>query len=314
MSGRMDQDAKKEKWIQNHVSKCCPLIQKYMISKKSPVLTSTTRKAYLGYLIQYEDYMKRNGIELVKVLPMDIDTYRDSIHEGNGISIVNAKLSAVHSFYEFLLDNDLVKKNPCDKKKYKMIKEEKYPVYLTAKEERQLKCNITNNQLRKTDKWRNRDLCIITIGLSTGLRISEITNIDVDDIDFENKVINNVYVKGGYTRDIYIGDNTIAAINKWLIDRALYVKDPEQKALFVSQKGGRISNSVVEKMIRRETSSFDKHITPHKMRHTCATKLYKETGDINAVAEQLGHKNLRNTRIYAHTTEDMKRKAAAILD
>lgn len=312
MSGRIDQDKKKEEWIKEHISNCSPLIQNYMIGKKK-VHTSTTRKAYLGYLIQYEEFVKRNKKELTDILPMDIDRYRDEISEGNGVSIVNAKISAVHSFYEFLKENKLVDTNPCENKKLP-VKSRKSPIYMTSNEESQLKNNITHNQLRRTDKWRNRDLCIVTLGLATGLRISEITNIDVEDIDFENKKINNVYVKGGYTRDIYIGDNTIKSINKWLIDRKLYVKDPNQKALFISQKGGRISNSVIEKMMRKETAGFGKKITPHKMRSTCATKLYNKEGDIYLVAQQLGHKNIKNTMIYAQATEDKRRMAAAVLD
>lgn len=311
MSGRIDQDNKKEEWIKSHITNCCPLIQNYMIGKKK-VHTSATRKAYLGYLIQYENFLKRNNIGITKVLPMDIDRYRDEISEGNNVSIVNAKLSAIHSFYDFLKENELVKINPCDNKKLP-VKSHKAPVYMTSKEEKQLKKNIMNKN-RKTDKWRNRDLCIVTIGLSTGLRVSEITNIDIEDIDFKNKKINNVYVKGGYTRDIYIGDNTIKSIISWLVDRKLYIKNPDEKALFISQKGNRISNSAVERMMRRETSEFDKKITPHKMRSTCATKLYNKEGDIYLVAQQLGHKNIKNTMIYAQATEDKRRKAANILD
>ena len=116
------------------------------------------------------------------------------------------------------------------------------------------------------------------------------------------------------SRDIYIGDNTIQSIRTWLVDREKYAKNSAQKALFISQKGNRISNSTVERMMKKETAGFGKRITPHKMRSTCATKLYNKKGDIYLVAQQLGHKNIRNTMIYAQATEDNRRMAADILD
>lgn len=312
MSGRNIQDEKNEKWVTDHLPNVSILIQNYMQSKKG-IHTSTTRRSYLGYLIQFEKFMKEKNIELTDVLPMHIDIYRNYIAEGNGVSIVNAKLCAVLNFYEFLLENDLVTKNPCLHKKLPVTQERKL-VYMNEREEKHLKTGILLNKHRKSDRWVHRDYCIVTIGVATGLRISEITNIDVDDIDFENKVIRNVYAKGRKLREIYIGDNTIRAIRNWLDDRETLLKNKSEKALFISQKGNRIANRTVQDMLQKETENFDKKITPHKMRSTCGMKLYNKTGDIYLTAQQLGHSNLKNTMIYAQATEERKREAAKILD
>lgn len=310
MSGRQEQDNKREIWINNKLSTAPQIFTNYMISLKK-IKTSSTRKAYLGYLVQFNDFLITNQIDMFQVKPMHIDAYRDfMLNNGNNASIINAKLSAIISFYDFLKENEFVINNPCSAKKKLKIEEKTSVIYMTDSEVKKIKGNAAVNKI----KYCNRDLCIITLGCATGLRVSAIVNIDIDDIDFEQHTI-TVIEKGDKKRVIFIGENTTDSILKWMRDRAEILKGKEEKALFISQKTKkRLSVDAVQDMIRKNAKGIGKHITPHKMRSTCGMKLYDKTGDIYLTAQQLGHKNIQNTMIYAKATEEKLKKAAEILD
>lgn len=306
MSGRQEQEQQIEKWIKDKLDKQPQIIQDYMLSIKRK--TSSTRRAYLGYIIQYYGFIERQGLKLTEVKPMHLDRFIDHISEGNGNSIVNAKLAAVTDFYEFLRKNGFVADNPC--KDIDKLKQEKKDtvIYMTEDEIKQIKKNAVSSKI----KYANRDLCIITLGCATGLRVSAIRNIDIEDINFNDKII-KVIEKGDKKRDIYIGDNTARIIKVWMEDREKIFGN-NTGALFMSQKGNRMAVRTIEDMIHNAAKGIDKHITPHKMRSTCAMKLYEKTSDIYLTAQQLGHSNISNTMIYAKATEERRREAAALLD
>lgn len=306
MSGRKEQDMQREKWIERKLSMQPQLIKDYMLSAKRK--TSSTRKAYLGYIIQYVEFISSQGIKLTDVKPLHIDRYVDYISKDNGNSIVNTKLAAVSDFYEFLKRNDFVQINPLKNiAKLKMEKKETV-VYMTEEEVVKIKETAVKNKV----KYKNRDLCIITLGCATGLRVSAIRNIDIEDIDFDNMSI-SVVEKGNNKRDIYIGENTTKMIKQWMSDRERICGN-NSGPLFVSQKHNRIAVRTIETMIHNSSKEIEKHITPHKMRSTCAMKLYGKTGDIYLTAQQLGHANIANTMIYAKATEEKRREAAILLD
>ena len=314
MSGRKEMDLKIEQWISekllNHGSEV-----KAWMTHLSKNKTPMTRRAYLGYMNQYIQYCNKHKLKLLEIKPMHIDQYIDELKQkGNGNEIINAKLSALISFYKFLQLNDLIIKNPCDKIEKLKIEDNHHIVSLTDKEINQIKNSIEkgNNRIRN-QKFKSRDLAIIALGCSTGLRISEILNIDMEDINMENKTI-EVIVKGDRRRTIYFGDNTKNLLQEWIDDREMILDGAEINALFINASNNRLGVNAVREMLKKETSGLDKHITPHKMRSTCAMNLYDKTGDIYLVAEQLGHKNIKNTMIYAEATEEKRRQAAEILD
>lgn len=306
MSGRQEQDSYRENWITEKLVGRPQLLKDYMISAKRK--TSSTRKAYLGYLIQYFDFMEEQGIDVTEVKPMHIDRFIDYVSEGNGNAITNAKLAAISDFYAFLVKNDFVKANPCSKESKLKTESSDTVIYMTEEEVEQIKLKVANGR----PKHASRNLCIITLGCATGLRVSAIRNIDIEDIDFEEKVI-HVIEKGNKKRDVLIGDNTIKIIRNWMRDREK-VYGTTTGPLFLSQKKNRLSVRMIEEMIQAAAEGIDKHITPHKMRSTCAMRLYDRTGDIYLTAQQLGHANISTTMIYAKATDDRRREAATILD
>ena len=183
--------------------------------------------------------------------------------------------------------------------------------YLTPEEIAGIMANIENNSRAK---FKNRDLCILKLGFSTGLRISAIVQIDIDDVDLKQNRI-RVTEKGDYDNYVLFGENLKKQIAAWLKDREKYFPNCDSNALFISNFNQRISDDMIDKMLKKYAKDVtDKHVTPHVMRHSCATNLYEKTGDIYLCSKQLNHKNVSTTQRYAELSIEKQKKAANILD
>ena len=167
----------------------------------------------------------------------------------------------------------------------------------------------------KQEKWRSRDYAIIILGLSLGLRVTSICEIDVDDINMEANEL-KIIEKGNKMRTIMFSDHVKNVLNDWIQDREIKLIESGKTstALFISNKLTRISSRTVAHLVEKYTYNIDKRITPHKLRSTCATNVYGATGDIYLTADILGHRNIANTRRYAQVSEERKKKAAAAMD
>ena len=291
--------------------------------------TTYTKMSYARYVGSFLNYMKDNlkcdicNMDSYKqIKPMDIDDYMEIIRykddgkEKSGMYRA-AHLAAISGFFKFLQKNDIIKNNPCDTTESPRDNNEH--IITTISEEDldiiidNIKNGVGSQKAKSTQqKWISRDIAIITLGLTTGLRIGAIVGIDISDIDFKNKCI-TVVEKGDISKKIYIGKKTIKALKTWIKDRKQFV-DKSEPALFICQGNHRISVRSVEKRFKKISEATGKHITPHKMRATCATTLYEQTGDIYLVQQQLGHKSINNTKRYAKISEDRKKTAADILD
>ena len=165
------------------------------------------------------------------------------------------------------------------------------------------------------EKTRTRDLAILTLLLGTGIRVSECVGLDINDVDFKNNGI-KVTRKGGNEMVVYFGDEVRGALENYLeTTRASATPLPShENALFLSTQRKRMGVQAVENMVKKYARQVtpNKKITPHKLRSTYGTNLYKETGDIYLVADVLGHKDVNTTRKhYAAIDEDRRRQAAA---
>ena len=156
-------------------------------------------------------------------------------------------------------------------------------------------------------------MALLTLLLGTGMRVSECVGIDLQDIDFRNNGI-KIRRKGGYEAVIYFGEEVETALIDYLEQRNHIIPaEGHENALFLSMQNKRISVRAVEKLVKKYSSLVTnlKKITPHKLRSTYGTSLYRETGDIYLVADVLGHKDVNTTRKhYAAIEDDRRRKAA----
>lgn len=327
MNGRKEQEIVRENRINEMLRNQPEILRAYSYSFISKEIT--TKKAYIGYIITFLKFLKdeinvdiNNDESYNKIRPNHINRFMDYIKytngKENGASIRATKLYAVSNFFEFLVDNGYVDNNPCHKIKPPKDNFEKEVVAMDIKEIKLLEKNIkngvgTHRSKERNKKWINRDLAIVMLGCATGLRVSAIVQINLDDINISQHKI-RVIEKGGVGKYVYIGEKVENQLLSWIEDRGKIIDNNQCSALFISNQKKRMSTECVRQLIKRNTYNIDKNITPHKMRATCATRLYEQTGDIYLVQQQLGHKSINNTRRYAKVSEKRKRDAASILD
>jgi integrase len=166
---------------------------------------------------------------------------------------------------------------------------------------------------------KERDFAILSLFLGTGIRVNELTNLRIKDIDFSSKEI-RVIRKGGKKDTVSVTPSSLDDLNRYLQVRKEKYKasDGENEYLFVKLYRGQtepLTNRAVEDIVYKYTKSFDKRMSPHKLRHTYATNLAEQTGgDIPLIMNQLGHTQSDISLLYINTTKEKQRKAAELLD
>jgi site-specific recombinase XerD len=259
---------------------------------------------------------------------VDIEEYQEylKVYQNDDKTLTNGerglkrKMSALRSFYAYYFKREMIKTNPTllvDMPKL----HEKTIVRLEADETARLLDYIehagdqlTGQKKVYYEKTKLRDLAIVTLLLGTGIRVSECVGLDVTDIDFNNDGI-RVVRKGGSEMMVYFGEEVETALLNYLEVRASITPIAgHENALFFSTQRKRIGVQAVENMVKKYAREITttKKITPHKLRSTYGTSLYRETGDIYLVADVLGHKDVNTTRKhYAAMDEDRRRMAAS---
>lgn len=256
---------------------------------------------------EYEEYLKL------------YDSAEDNRLQTNGERGLKRKLSALRSFYSYYYKRERIKTNPTllvDMPKL----HEKEIIRLDVDETAELLDYIehagdqlSGQKKRYYEKTRLRDLAIVTLLLGTGIRVSECVGLDVTDLDFKNDAI-RVLRKGGSEMMIYFGPEVEKALLDYLEERdAITPLAGHENALFYSTQRKRIGVQAVENMVKKYAQEITttKKITPHKLRSTYGTTLYKETGDIYLVADVLGHKDVNTTRKHYAAMDDARRRKAA---
>ena len=237
----------------------------------------------------------------------------------NGEKGLKRKMSAIRSFFAYYYKRQMIKNNPTVLVDMPKL-HEKAIVRLDDDETAALLDYIEHGGDRLTgqkklyyEKTKLRDLAIVTLLLGTGVRVSECVGLDIQDVDFRNGRI-KVIRKGGSEMYVYFGEEVEKALLDYLEIREGITPMPgHENALFYSTQRKRMGVQAVENMVKKYAREITttKKITPHKLRSTYGTSLYRETGDIYLVAEVLGHKDVNTTRKhYAAMDEDRRRRAA----
>ena len=227
------------------------------------------------------------------------------------------KLSSVRSFFQFMFDKDFVSSNVVTK--VKMPKIIKKDIIKLEEEEVEdlLKVSETldgfsDHQQKYNERFIPRDNAMLTLFLSTGIRVSELVGLNVDDIDFRYNSF-KVTRKGGGQAILYFSDEVKEALVKYLELRDSFKLPETEKALWISIQGKRMGVRSVENLVKKyaRVSTPLKRISPHKLRSTYGTNLYRETKDISIVAEVLGHKDVNTTKkYYAAVSENIRKEVA----
>ncbi|MGN0326918.1 MAG: tyrosine-type recombinase/integrase [Lachnospiraceae bacterium] len=232
------------------------------------------------------------------------------------------KLSAIKSLYNYFYEAELLTSNPAS-----IVHIPKYHqkeiIRLEPDEIVKLLDMVENGSSQETKKQsdfhkitRDRDLCLLTLLLGTGIRVSECVGLNISDVNFDNDAI-RVIRKGGNEATVYFGDEVEDALRLYLEKRKNIIPlSGHEDALFLSIQNRRISVRAVENLVKKYASQVTtlKKITPHKLRSTYGTELYRESNDIYLVASVLGHKDVNTTRKhYASMDDDRRRRAANIV-
>lgn len=250
----------------------------------------------LNYRLDLEDFAKFLGdLALEKIDYLLLRKYLAALKEKNLTTrSVNRHLSTLRSFFRFLLREGLLKTNPI--LSLSSPKQEKrLPQFLTEEEVTRL-----IDAVIPKDERGCRDKAILETFYSSGLRISELASIDIEDLDFIGGIV-KVMGKGRKERIVPIGEKAISAVRGYLDKRK-----KNQEALFLNKSGQRITTrgirNVVGKYIR--LAGIKHGVSPHTLRHSFATHLLNRGADLRSVQELLGHANLSSTQIYTHLTTD----------
>ena len=265
--------------------------------------------------------------DLARVTSRDIYMYLDylGLYIKDDVEVTNAdlgkqrKLASLRSFYKFLYKNGYLDADPAAL--VDMPKRHEKPIIRLEIDEmvRMLDYvesgeKLTERQRKYNEHTRARDLAILTLFLGTGIRVSELVGINIDDVDFS---INGFLVtrKGGAQAILYFPDEVARVLKDYLPLRMEMTPQPgHEDALFLSLQNRRISVRAVQQMVKKyatQAAPLKKHLSPHKLRSTFGTNLYHETGDIYLVADVLGHSDVNTTRRHYAAMSDERRRMAA---
>lgn len=304
-----------------------------------PRTSTRTRIAYAYDLSVFFDFLKKENPVFAKMERMDfkleqldqikvtdLEEYMEYLkyrfneqnHEiMNQERGIMRKISSLKSFYNYFFRTEKLTTNPAalvrlpklhDKEIIRLDVDE-VALLLDAVEQGE---GLTEKQKAFHKRTRLRDLALLTLLLGTGIRVSECVGLDINDVDFKNGGI-HIHRKGGKEVTVYFGSEVENALQDYLDERfGIIPEEGSEQALFLSMQRKRMNVRSVENLVKKYARIVTplKKITPHKLRSTYGTNLYRETGDIYLVADVLGHSDVNTTKKHYAALEDERRRSA----
>lgn len=304
-----------------------------------PRTSTRTRIAYAYDLSVFFDFLKKENPVFAKMKRMDfkleqldqitvtdLEEYMEYLkyrfneqnHEiMNQERGIMRKISSLKSFYNYFFRTEKLTTNPAalvrlpklhDKEIIRLDVDE-VALLLDAVEQGE---GLTEKQKTFHKRTRLRDLALLTLLLGTGIRVSECVGLDINDVDFKNGGI-HIHRKGGKEVTVYFGSEVENALQDYLDERfGIIPEEGSEQALFLSIQRKRMNVRSVENLVKKYAHIVTplKKITPHKLRSTYGTNLYRETGDIYLVADVLGHSDVNTTKKHYAALEDERRRSA----
>ena len=303
-----------------------------------PRTSTRTRIAYAYDLSVFFDFLKKENPVFAKMERMDFQLeqldqitvtdleeymeylkyrFNEQNHEiMNQERGIMRKISSLKSFYNYFFLTEKLSTNPAalvrlpklhDKEIIRLDVDE-VALLLDAVEQGE---GLTEKQKAFHNRTRLRDLALLTLLLGTGIRVSECVGLDINDVDFKNGGI-HIHRKGGKEVTVYFGSEVENALQDYLDERfGIIPEEGSEQALFLSMQRKRMNVRSVENLVKKYAHIVTplKKITPHKLRSTYGTNLYRETGDIYLVADVLGHSDVNTTKKHYAALEDERRRS-----
>jgi len=257
-------------------------------------LSKNTLLSYKRDILQYEDYVNANKINYLKAKQEDIKKYLSHLQELNKkSSTISRNLASIRLFYQYALKTKKVKTDPTERIQAPKI-EKRVPSILTAQE-----VNLLLEQPKDIDLKGTRDKAMLEFAYATGMRVTEIISLNLNDVDLEE---GNVTCKtAAKQRNIPLGTLSLSALKEYIEKaRPILVKNDKEKALFVNINGRRLTRQGFWKIVKyyKEQAHITKEITPHVLRHSFATHLLQNGADLKSIQTMLGHSDISSTQIY----------------
>lgn len=321
MGGRLEKEDCARERMEKKLENLPRILYLFYVWMDAREKSYTTMDNYINHVVEFMNFYTKGKVNekfYESVTDDDIDRYMTSIRRRNvngeeievGDDIRAAKWSSLNTFFKFLSQKKHITNNPMLLTERPRIRTKHDVTYMTPNEIESVFKRIAKEARPMV---KNRDACIVAMGLGTGLRVSAIVNINVEDIDFKTNSV-KVIEKGRKTRDINIEESLRNLLLVWLKDRELYFGGEATGPLFVSQRKSRLSVDSVEDLVKKYTSHLPKHITPHKLRSSAAMNLHGAGVDILTIASILGHENVATTQRYTKAYDEDKASASKILD
>ncbi len=287
------------------VSNLMKYIENY--TKYLKVIKNYSEKTILSYyddLVEYKEFLGNNFIDILNIDYEVVTKYLKYLYERKiNKSSISRKLSSIRGFYNYLVRENIVQNNY-----FKEVSNPKKDFYLPK--------FLKNEEMDKifsiceeNSPINQRDTLIVELLYATGLRVSELVNIKINNIDFTNQTI-KVLGKGSKERIVIYNNHTKKALDTYLNDGYHFFNKKNSGFLILNKDGNRLSDRyiriIIDRLVRK--ANLDIKISPHTLRHTFATDMLENGSDLMTVKELLGHESLDTTSIYTHITNEQMKK------
>ena len=257
-------------------------------------LSDNTLQSYKRDLKQFKKYLEDCELHYNRVKEEDIKDYVEDLQkQGKKPSSISRSIASIRSFYQFVLKNKKIKVDPTKNVKSPKI-EKRVPSVLTSQE-----VELLLDQPKDIDLKGTRDKAMLEFAYATGMRVTEIISLNVEDVDLEKGFA--TCRNGKKERTVPLGEMSLKALKDYVENaRNIMIKDENEKALFVNVNGQRLTRQGFWKIIKyyKEQAHIDKDITPHVLRHSFATHLLQNGADLKSIQTMLGHSDILSTQIY----------------
>lgn len=265
-------------------------------------LSNNTKDAYLKDLLLFNEYLKSKDVK--KVSYNDIISYINYLSDTtNSDKTIARKIVSIRTFFDYLMKNKKIDTNPCEKLESPKLRKT-LPITLSEEEVNKLLCFKPKTAL----EYRNK--AMIELMYACGLRVSELVNLNTNDIDLNEDCV-KVYGKGNKERIIPMASVTTNIIREYLlVYRNSLLKGYLTDKVFIGSYGKGITRQGFFKILKKlaKDQGINKIFSPHTLRHSFATHLLEHGADLRSIGELLGHENIKTTQIYTHLSNSKKRK------
>ena len=273
--------------------------------KNDKKLSNNTLQSYRRDIMQYQKYVNENDINYAKVNGKQIKDYLQYLNDVNKkASTISRNLASLRLFYQFLLRNKKVKSDPTEGIQSPKV-EKRVPSILTSQE-----VSLLLEQPKNVDLKGIRDKAMLEFAYATGMRVTEIISLNVEDVSLEEGTV--TCKTGSKQRNIPLGKISLKALQEYIEDsRPILIKTESEKALFVNINGRRLTRQGFWKIVKfyKDQAHITKEITPHVLRHSFATHLLQNGAELKAIQTMLGHSDIASTQIYMQFQDESIKNA-----